>query len=231
MTTPSLPRAAVAAACLAAAPGIVPAASAAFTTQDIRFWIGPDAGPGIATAVLVVSWDDGQAPLAWGYRWNASDARTGYDLLAAVIGADPRLTLQGLGSGFISNVGFDADLNGTTERFRPGYDAQLNAFWGYWVNNAQKPNVYTSDAHILPPLGNPYDVAPVGWVSSNTGIHDRPLVDGSWDAFYYHDIDHSGPGEPVAALPVPEPGALALLGLTFFLTAPRWNTRRSKTSA
>ena len=87
MTSSTLTRAVVAAAWLAATFGIAPAARAAFTSQDVRFWIGPDDGPGIASAVLVISWDDGLAPLAWGYRWDSASPRTGADLLAAVLGA------------------------------------------------------------------------------------------------------------------------------------------------
>ena len=200
--------------------------SAALSATDLNVWVGPSAGPGINEAVLVVEWADGAPGLAWGYRWPATQNATGRDLLAAVIGTDARFRADGLGTGFVANLSFDADRNGAPERFHPGFDPVTTEFWNYFVNNDvyYDPADFTKNGHVVPPatsvvsLGNPY--AEGRWVSSSTGVLDRPLVHGSWDGFVYAAMSN-GPLEPVAAPPIPEPASCLLAALALALSGRR----------
>jgi hypothetical protein len=220
------------AATLVVAAALTAPAHGAFTLADVQFWTGTPEAPGSNEAVLVIDWADGSPGLAWGYRWEATRTRNAGDMLAAVTSADPRLSLLGIGGNFVSHFAFDADLNGTPERFRPGYDPTTGEFWAYFVNNQVyfDPIDFNLNGHIVPPattvvpLGNPYDGAGSGeWVSSSTGVLGRPLVDGSWDGFVYAS-QPVGLAEPVAATPVPEPSVCACLGGGFILF---WLGRRT----
>lgn len=218
----------VAAGALAYAAFITPS-HAAFTLSDVRFWAGVPAGENAREAVLVIDWNDGAAPLAWGYRWPAAEAKTGADLLNAIVGADPRLSVSG--GDFVSFLRYDANGDGIPERSQASLNDPPYTFWGYFVNNAVidgTPPTFEDAAHVLPPNGNPYDGAgPGAWVSSSTGYLDRPLADGSFDGWVYANWgETSGPLEPVAALPVPEPLALTLAASGLFLSCLR-RTRRA----
>ncbi len=206
-------------------------AEAALTMADVTTWAGIPEAPGVNHAVLVIDWADTQGSLLWGYRWAAGQSRTGIDLLAAVIGADPRLTASGLAANFITNIGWDADLNGSKDRFHPGYDAGTQAYWNFFVNNEvyYHPTDFSQNGHIVPPalvvepLGSPFDGAGPGrWVESSTGPLDRPLVDGSWDGYIWQPYGAGAPG-----LPVPEPGSVGLC----LLGAGGWLLRRRRGAA
>ena len=89
----------------------------------------------------------------------------------------------------------------------------------FFVNNNQQSGNFTNGAaptgaHVLPPLGSPYDEAgPGAWISSNTGVLGRPVVNGSWDGWVYSSGTVT-PGLAVnAPLPVPEASSVLLLGL------------------
>jgi MYXO-CTERM domain-containing protein len=192
--------------------------AATFLMSDVTNWIGPAAGLGISQGVLVIQWPS-QPAWAWGFRWNSSVPRTGRDHLLGLAGADPRFTFTG--GGFVSDLSWDADLNGTPEFTFPAFNPSTFEYLSYWVNNDQQAGVFDdgaapTGAHILPPLGSPYDEAGPGrWVSSNTGVLGRPVVDGSWDGWNYS----SGDGNVLPALaidapaPIPEPAAAGLLML------------------
>lgn len=196
--------------------------AATFLTSDITNWIGPAAGAGISEGVLVIQWP-GQTAWAWGFRWETTQTRNGRDNLLALAGADGRFTV--VGGSFISDLRWDADLDGTPEFTFPGFDAGTGSYLNYFVNNnMQAPDNYndgasdgtpTGGAHVLPPLGSPYDEAgPGDWVSSNTGVLGRPVVDGSWDGWVYSNGSVE-PGLPVnAPAPVPETSSALLLVLT-----------------
>jgi hypothetical protein len=200
--------------------------AATFLLSDLTNWIGPAAGPGISQAALVIQWP-GQTAWAWGFRWESSQAKTGQDFLLALAGADPRFTFTG--NIFVSNLKWDSDLNGTPEFSFPGYNPSTFEFLSYWVNNDQQLNNYNDGAapdgaHILPPLGSPYDEAGPGrWVASNTGVQGRPLVDGAWDGWNYS----TGDGTLLPALPInapaliPEPSGALLLVLAGSLLVRR----------
>ncbi|MDB6069483.1 MAG: hypothetical protein JWL81_654, partial [Verrucomicrobiales bacterium] len=100
-------------------------------------------------------------------------------------------------------------------------------YLNYFVNNNQQPGNYNdgaapAGAHVMPPLGSPYDEAgPGAWVSSNTGVTGRPLADGSWDGWIYSD-GVAVPSVPVnAPVPVPEPGSAILILTSIFLPGLR----------
>ena len=207
---------AAAAACAVIAP---PHARAAITMAGIDFWTGTPAGPGLHQAALVIDFGHpgaaaGAPSLVWGYRWPAAESRTGYDLLAAVVAADPRLDVSGLEFGFIDTVRYDADLDGAADFTHPGFDPGTGRYSAYWVNNAVvdgTPPLFADAGHLLPPNGNPYAAeSPGTWVFSSTGMAGRPLADGSWDGWVYAGDPLAGPREPVAAM-VPEPAAAVLL--------------------
>ncbi len=178
--------------------------AATFLMSDVTRWTGPAAGAGISQAVLVIQWP-GQSAWAWGYRWNSAETRHGRDLLLALAGADPRFTFTG--SGFVSYLRWDADLNGIADLTFPDFNATTGQYLNYFVNNGQQAGNFNdgaapAGAHVLPPLGSPYDEAGPGtWHSSNTGVLGRPLVDGSWDGWVYSD----GSGLPGFAINAPAP--------------------------
>ncbi len=214
---------------------VTTAGAATFLVSDVTTWYGAEDGPNTSEAVLVIDWADGGQAWAWGFRWDSAESKTGQDMLAALLGAEPRLTVSGLASGFVSHFAWDADLNGTPERFKPGFDAGTGDYWTYSVNNAQQDGNFNNGAapggaHLLPPLGSPYDEAGQGaWISSNTGVNGRPLADGAWDGFYYAGFGSAGPGANVVSAPVavPEPGAVSL----FVVGALGFWTRRRNVAA
>lgn len=217
MTAPRTACAVAAAlACAVAAPTT---ARAAIALAGIDFWTGAPSAPGVHEAALVIDFAHPGAPggapsLVWGYRWPAGEARTGQDLLAAVVAADPRLEVTGLEFGFIDTVRYDADLDGVADFIHPGFDPATGRYSAYWVNNAVVEGTapFFADAgHLLPPNGNPFATeAPGAWVFSSTGLAGRPLADGSWDGWIYASEPLAGPREPVAAM-IPEPSLAALL--------------------
>ena len=200
--------------CSAILPTLSTSSAATFLVADVTTWIGPQAGPGISQSVLVIQWPS-QPAWAWGYRWDSNTARDGRDLLLALAGADARFSIAG--TGFITDLRWDANQDGTPEFTFPGFNATSGEYLNFFVNNNQQSGNFTNGAaptgaHVLPPLGSPYDEAgPGAWISSNTGVLGRPVVNGSWDGWVYSNGSAS-PGQPVnAPSPVPEPSATGLL--------------------
>jgi hypothetical protein len=186
---------------------------AAISFTDIRLWAGPAAGPGINEAAIVIDFHDGSPGVIWGFRWPSAETRTGQDMLAAILGADPRLTVD---STFFPN---SISLGGRSRSFSDnGTPANFldDSYWGYWVNNDvfYHPADFNLNSHIVPPatqvvpLGNPYEAG--HWVESSTGAAARPLVNGSWDGWAY-GVFGTQAGEPVPA-PEPAGSGLVLLG-------------------
>ena len=188
---------------------------AAVTFTDITLWAGAPAGEGIRQAALVVDFHDGSPALLRGYRWSPGEEKTGRDMLAAILGADPALTTDSLvfPSTFTSGTRTRTfSDNGTPDNY---FD---DLYWGYWVNNnvTYHPTDFTQNGHLFPPLGNPY--AEGHWVESSTGLAARPLVDGSWDGWSY------GPYLTQPGLPIPEPATGGLLATSLLLLARRKRT-------
>lgn len=191
------------------------ARAASFLTTDVTQWIGPDAGVGISQAVMVIQWPGQINGFAWGYRWQTSESKTGADMLSAFAN-------NSNGAFVVTGGSFVGNLEWQGNSF-PGYNPNTGAYLNYFVNNEQSLNSdqspnYTNGAaptgaHILPPLGSPYDEGGPGrWVSSNTGVLGRPLVDGSWDGWVYAAGGGSGPSLAVnAPAAIPEPSSLLLI--------------------
>jgi hypothetical protein len=191
-----------------------PTCAATFLMSDVTNWTGPAAGPGISQAALVIQWP-GQSAWTWGFRWNSSETRNGRDLLLALAGVEARFSFTG--SGFVSDLRWDADLDGTPELTFPGFNGTTGEYLNYFVNNGQQSGNFNNGAapagaHVLPPLGSPYDEdGPGTWFSSNTGVLGRPVVDGSWDGWAYSDGSVI-PGLAVnSPVPVPESSSALLL--------------------
>lgn len=195
--------------------------AASFLISDVTHWIGPAAGAGVSQAVMVIQWPGQSSSYAWGYRWQSTESKTGADMLTAFQSAsNGAFVVSGLSGGFIS------DLQWQGNSF-PGYNAGTGEYLNYFVNNEQVGGNFANGAapagaHILPPLGSPYDEAGPGrWVSSNTGVVGRPLVDGSWDGWVYAAFGGTGAALAVnAPAAIPEPGSLLLFAsasLTLFL--------------
>lgn len=197
--------------------------AATFLMSDVTNWIGPAAGAGISQAVLVIQWPT-QSAWAWGFRWNSSETRNGRDHLLALAGVDLRFTFTGTGQ--VSDLRWDADLNGTPEYTFPGYNATTGEYLNFFVNNekefdrrvgpaAPDPAGYDLFKHTLVPLGSPYDEdGPGKWVSSPTGVLGRPVLDGSWDGWVYGDGSLTPTLSINAPTPVPEVSSALLLVLS-----------------
>ncbi|MGL5018007.1 MAG: hypothetical protein ACRDBP_07730, partial [Luteolibacter sp.] len=172
--------------------------AASFLIADVTHWIGPAAGAGVSQAVMVIQWPGQSSSYAWGYRWQSTESKTGADMLTAMVAAsNGAFAAPGV-------PGFVTDLQWQGNSF-PGYNPGTGQYLAYFVNNAQQSENYTNGAaptgaHILPPLGSPDDEAGPGqWISSNTGVLGRPLVDGSWDGWAYRAFGESGPALAVNA--------------------------------
>jgi hypothetical protein len=202
----------IAAGALICSATLFDARAASFLMADVTHWIGPDAGVGVSQAVMVIQWPTQADAWAWGYRWQSSESKTGADMLAAFAAAsNGAFVVTGLSSGFISNLQWQGNSF-------PGFNATTGAYLNYFVNNSQVSGNFNDGAaptgtHVLPPLGSPYDEAgPGAWVSSNTGVLGRPLVDGSWDGYVYAAFGGPGPAQGVnAPAAIPEPGSIVLI--------------------
>jgi hypothetical protein len=186
--------------------------------SSIQTWVGS----GSNEAGFVVDWktSSGDVSLAWGYRWNGT--ATGEDMLRALAGANVGLysTLGNFGSfGYaVFGLGYDLDGNGQFGvtpplTFTNGISTLASAsdvdpsraptepgdlyqedwwtgYWSYWTkSDSQAP-----------------------WVSSDVGMSDRILTNGSWDGWSFAaGYDASPPANPVAA--VPEPASILLLAM------------------
>lgn len=186
--------------------------AASYLISDVTHWVGPNAGVGVSQAVMVIQWPSKIEAWAWGYRWQSSETKTGGDMLSALVAAsNGAFTASGLDGGFV----FDLQWQGNSF---PAYNATTGKYLQYFVNNAQQSGNYNDGAapggaHVLPPLGSPYDEAgPGAWVASNTGVLGRPLVDGSWDGWVYAAFGDPGPAQAVnAPAAIPEPSSILLV--------------------
>jgi uncharacterized protein (TIGR02145 family) len=76
-----------------------------FTFSDIQYWVGS----GTDSAMLIIQWNDGKKPeaLAYGYRWEAGQRKSGNDMIIDIAKADKRFFYLKY-SGVIGGIGFNA---------------------------------------------------------------------------------------------------------------------------
>ena len=160
-------------ACLAGLSLLVSATAshAVFTFNDITYWVGSGANE----AALVIDWIDPidatqDISLAWGYRFDGS--ATGLDMMNAIIAADARLDFVDGGGGYIYDIGFDADADGTNEYFHPNW-VDPN-YWGQYEADGVEP--YNG-----------------GLWTSGLGVASHNLSDGSWPGWRHTSWGAEGP--------------------------------------
>ena len=191
------------------------------TFDSIQFWTG--AGPN--RAALVIQWNDDASPvsLLWGFRW-IGEAR-GIDMLKAIAGstvsrddgqstflpdastgADPRLALS------LINYSFGKAVEALVFTDREVVRTQNDWSTGYW-----EYSIYGGafDYELYDTKGNSivsnysqtgtHTYSMVDWVSSPIGASDRPLIDGSWDAFSFAPNFLSTPVEEPSTVRPPPP--------------------------
>ena len=184
------------------------------TQADIVHW----AGSGANQAALVIDWADGQAPLAWGFRFDAARAS---DMLRAVVESDPRLhaKVEAYSFGhFVHGLGYDRNSNGFSITSGTNFGSTGFVFSGQRQGAlASDPqDAYReTDADFLltwglwTATGQNYPGA--AWLEGQVGISDLALSDTSWIGFRFNS-PNIAPGAAVAAVPEPG-GAMALLAL------------------
>ena len=185
---------------------------------DIRFWVGS----GMKESAVVVDWGDGDAPLAWGYRWDGDAVAA--DALRAVVGADTRLTWDtsdfgtpGSPNEFVNRV-THVRSDGTVSSFDPAVDNDdtRQDFWAYFTAD--------ESPHAADGIG-PDGVE--GWLNPGYGISGllvdedfnpvgtRLMADGEWTGLRPNPGDDFGSLPPrlanAAPAPVPEPAAALLV--------------------
>jgi hypothetical protein len=203
--------------------------------SDITFWVGT----GDSEAALVIDWNDGNAPLLWGYRFNGNP--TGEDLLRDVVAADPNLyirvdapgpfgtPLYGIGHdrnsdgfGISDGTTFTAGVAETGVPDGFGFASTSNdaddsyaegwntGFWGYY--NAQNGGT--------------------GWSFASAGFSDRVLNDGDWDGWSFAPaFNFTDPSDgPAADASVPEPNTFAALLCGTLAMAAAFRRRNRKPS-
>lgn len=112
-----------------------------FSMDDIKFWVGS----GSNKAVLVIEWHDGKTPdaLVWGYKWDGN--ATGFDMIKAIVNADPRLIflthLTNYGN-TIAGLGYNINKNWQTHYVLYDYKNfdPDNYLTSYFDNPPQYPN-------------------------------------------------------------------------------------------
>lgn len=185
-----------------------------FTMDDIEFWVGE----GDNRAALVIEWHDDKKPdaLVWGYRWDGE--QTGYDMVKAVVKADPRLSfLMGKAFGGLEVIGgigyqFKAtdprayillngekqpnDGNGITyvETAKDFDHFTFSDSEGHW-----KSGFYTNGYWVYYVKDNRLD----SWSYSQLVYSLRNLVDGCWDGWSFQDGMESYVGRPLGNKFVP----------------------------
>jgi len=190
------------------------------TFDSIEFWTGA----GTNRAALVIQWNDGASPvsLLWGFRWSG-EAR-GIDMLKTIAGstvsredgqstflpvtstgADPRLALS------LINYSFGKAVEALVFTDREVVRTQNDWSTGYWeysiYGGAFEYDLYDAKGNSVVSTYSQtgtHTYSMVDWVSSPIGASDRPLIDGSWDAFSFAPNFNSIPVvEPSPALPPP----------------------------
>ncbi len=176
-------------------PAKAPSNADTFTFDDIQIW----AGEGDCEAAFVLQWNvEGETnALVWGYRWNSGEKKTGMDMFAAVAATDTRLyyIASATSMGYtLGGIGYDVDGNGSRSIVKDGteltagdngmismsgygYDGWTSTdasdYWGSGWNSGYW-SYYVAENKSFSTLDY-----------SNNGISNRPLSDGSVDAWNF----------------------------------------------
>lgn len=179
--------------------------------NDIVNWTGE----GDQRAVMAIQWvtsDDIEAPtdedihfLAWGYRWNSTESKTGLDMIEAIAKQDPRLyvIIEKEGWTSIKGFGYDGNNDGkikvtngkvtlTQDDFVDGIyyyskgqdvdDMQPEDSEDFWMggwNNAYASYYVYDDSENTPD----------SFVYAPTFVNLRTLSNNSWDAWTLSSIN------------------------------------------
>jgi hypothetical protein len=169
-----------------------PSNSAAFTFDDVEFWVGSGAN----RAAMVIDWSDTSTDppaLVWGYRWDGS--AFGRDMLKAIVAADDRLFAKVGGS--VANpvavygLGYDASddgefaLDDDTAFDDDGFSTSSPADGATSVDPADycAEGWFTGFWHYGQSPANPYDGS--SWADAPLGMAGRMLGDGVWDSWTF----------------------------------------------
>jgi hypothetical protein len=170
-----------------------PVANAAFTFDDIRYWVGS----GMNRAAIAIDWSDASKTppaLVWGYRWNG--AATGRSMLAAVIAADPRLFAKlggSLGSeSAVYGLGYDANNDGqfaiddgtTFDASGVAYTGPSDLAASIDPADYYAEGWFTGFWHYGVAGADPFDGSAT-WADSQLGMASRALTDGAWDSWTF----------------------------------------------
>ena len=181
--------------------------------NDIVNWTGE----GDQRAVMAIQWvtsDNIEDPsdedihfLAWGYRWNSTESKTGLDMIEAIAKQDPLLYVIIENGGWgttIKGFGYDGNNDGkikitngkttlTQDDFVDGIyyskgedvdDMQLEDSEDFWMSGWYK--AYTS-YYVYDDSEN----TPDSFEYSNWGVSYRTLQNNSWDAWTFSTINSS----------------------------------------
>lgn len=198
-------------------------ARAEFTGFDsINYWVGS----GSNQAAMVIDLHDGTAThsYVWGYRWDGT--ATGQDMFEAIVGniidtadapistgADSSLSaMYQIYSFGDAVVAISYQVGGETHE-KDGFGPSSDGYWSYWVfgGDFEYFDYESSTTKTYDVAGSP-GFSSVNWFSSPVGFSERPLINGSWDAWSWSTdfINPTAPSTPAAAA-VPEPSAWLLL--------------------
>jgi hypothetical protein len=199
---------------------IMPAATsaAAVTTfDDIETWVGF----GSKEAALVLDWNDGKAPLLYGYRFDGP--KSGQDMLLEIVTAQDELFARvGPAGPFgtpIYGLGVDRDADGFGISDDIGDESAI--FIGFSIAETDVPDQFDGAAVSNDPDDSYHEgwnsgfwsfwtstglPANGGWGSPPFGANDRQLNDGDWDGLSF-DPTFAFNDPPAITITVPEPGA------------------------
>lgn len=169
-------------------------------------------GSGDCRAALAIKWSSDQnegKTLVWGYRWNASETKTGEDLVRAIAKADPALYMMATNNSwgfYLGGWGYDGDgdryvtLTTMTDEIYPRngvFDIPSSEFptsastkWGdgdSWNTGAEDYSTYWS-YYVA-------DNANDALAYAQTGASGRTLTDGCVDAYVFADGQNEYDGD------------------------------------
>jgi hypothetical protein len=150
-------------------------------------------GEGENLSYFVLDFKNGPVPQSYAFGYRYSGAKTGGDMLDALVADVPTFTANTQTFGnfgrFMIGLGFDG-------KFQDNSPPNPNAFWAYWL---------AEDG--------------LNWATSDFGLDGRPLANGSWDGWTwgqdFNNFPGPAPSTPFLSADAPEPGSglLALIAL------------------